>query len=58
MTNVTLRSLMGMASNPAGITTSALIMVDLQNTYTKGVMQLEGVEPAVLQAKALLERFR
>lgn len=58
MNIVTLRSLMGLPVNPAGISASALIMVDLQNTYTQGVMQLEGVEPAVVQAKALLARFR
>ncbi len=58
MSNVTLRGLMGLPTSPAGIATSALIMVDLQNTYTKGVMRLEGVESAVLQAKAILERFR
>jgi nicotinamidase-related amidase len=58
MSNTTLRSLMGLATNPAGINQSALIMVDLQNTYTKGVMQLEGVEVAVEQAALLLARFR
>jgi nicotinamidase-related amidase len=58
MSNTTLRSLMGLPTNPAGIDESALIMVDLQNTYTQGVMQLDGVEAAVDRAAALLVRFR
>ena len=58
MTNITLRTLMGLPTKPAGIASSALIMVDLQNTYTRGVMALEGVEAAVDQAAILLARFR
>jgi nicotinamidase-related amidase len=33
-------------------------MIDLQNTYTRGVMALEGVEAAIDEAAALLERAR
>ncbi len=33
-------------------------MIDLQNTYTRGVMQLEGVQPAIDQAAELLDRAR
>ena len=58
MTNITLRTLMGLPTKPAGIASSALIMVDLQNTYTRGVMALEDVEAAVDQAAILLARFR
>ena len=33
-------------------------MIDLQNTYTQGVMALENVEPAIEEASRLLERAR
>jgi nicotinamidase-related amidase len=58
MSNTTLRSLMGLPTAPARISASALIMVDLQNTYTRGVMELEGLEAAVGRAASLLARFR
>jgi nicotinamidase-related amidase len=58
MSNTTLRSLMGLPTAPTGIASSALIMIDLQNTYTRGVMELEGAHAAVERAAALLERFR
>lgn len=54
----TLRSLTGMPDAPASLAGSALIMIDLQNTYTRGVMALEKVEPAIEQAARLLERAR
>jgi nicotinamidase-related amidase len=50
----TLRELMGLGQKPARLSESALIMIDLQNTYRSGVMQLSGVEEAVLEAKKLL----
>jgi len=56
--STTLRELTGMPSQPASLASSALIMVDLQNTYTEGVMALEGVEPAIDRAAELLERAR
>lgn len=37
---------------------STLILIDCQNTYTEGVMELEGVQPALAEAAALLERAR
>jgi nicotinamidase-related amidase len=37
---------------------STLIMIDCQNTYTRGVMELEGVEQALDEAAALLDRAR
>lgn len=43
----TLRSLSGLPAEPAPLRGSALVMVDCQNTYRRGVMQLEGVEPAL-----------
>ncbi|HEY2193996.1 MAG TPA: cysteine hydrolase family protein [Actinomycetospora sp.] len=54
----TLRELTGMSGDPAHLTGSALVMIDLQNTYTQGVMALENVEPAIEQAAQLLERAR
>jgi nicotinamidase-related amidase len=54
----TLRELTGMGQTPTTVDKSALILIDCQNTYREGVMQLEGVEPALEQCKMLLERFR
>ncbi|MFN0219081.1 MAG: cysteine hydrolase family protein [Hyphomicrobium sp.] len=54
----TLRELTGMGQTPTTVGKSALILIDCQNTYREGVMQLEGVEPALEQCKSLLERFR
>jgi nicotinamidase-related amidase len=58
MANPTLRELTGMSGEPAPLTGSALVMIDLQNTYTQGVMALENVEPAIAEAARLLERAR
>lgn len=54
----TLRDITGMGYNPAGLKDSALIMVDCQNTYRRGVMQLSNVEPAIKEARKLLEMAR
>ena len=43
----TLRGLSGLSPAPAPLTGSALVMIDLQQTYREGVMRLEGVEPAL-----------
>ena len=58
MSNPTLRALTGMNPNPAPISKSALVLIDCQQTYREGVMQLENVEPALKEAAALLRRFR
>jgi len=58
MTNPTLRTLTGMDPDPAPISKSALVLIDCQQTYREGVMQLENVEPALEEAAALLQRFR
>lgn len=58
MANPTLRELTGMNPNPAPIADSALVLIDCQQTYREGVMQLENVEPALQEAAALLRRFR
>ena len=54
----TLRELSGLPAAPAALADSTLIMIDLQNTYTRGVMELEGVQPALDQAAELLDRAR
>jgi len=54
----TLRSLGGLPSTPAGLAESTLIMIDCQNTYTRGVMKLDGVAAALDEAAKLLERAR
>lgn len=54
----TLRGLSGLSPEPAPLRGSALVMVDLQNTYREGVMRLAGVEPALQEAAALLTRAR
>jgi nicotinamidase-related amidase len=54
----TLRQLGGMAGEPASLADSTLIMIDCQNTYTRGVLELDGVQPALDQAAELLDRAR
>ena len=54
----TLREITGMGFDYAGLKQSALIMVDCQNTYRHGVVQLTNIEPAILEAKKLLEMAR
>jgi nicotinamidase-related amidase len=54
----TLRDITGMGYHPASFKNSALILVDIQNTYRSGLMQLTGVEPAILEAQKLLKKAR
>jgi nicotinamidase-related amidase len=54
----TLREVAGLGTTPARLQDSALIMVDLQNTYREGVMRLKGVEEALVQARLVLDRAR
>jgi nicotinamidase-related amidase len=54
----TLRGLSGLSPEPAGLKGSALVMIDLQQTYREGVMRLEGVESAIREAADLLRRAR
>jgi nicotinamidase-related amidase len=56
--SVTLRELLGLGQQPCRLTESALIMIDCQNTYRRGVMQLTGVEQALLEAQKLLQIAR
>jgi nicotinamidase-related amidase len=54
----TLRQVAGLASVPAPLSRSALIMIDCQNTYRTGIMKLAGVEAALERAAQLLARAR
>jgi nicotinamidase-related amidase len=55
---MTLRGLLGLGDEPAVLPDSALIMIDCQNTYRRGVMQLDGAEDAFAEAARLLARAR
>ena len=56
--NKTLRQIAGLGDTPAALSGATLILIDCQNTYREGVMQLVGVEEALGQARVLLERAR
>lgn len=56
--STTLRALAGLPVAPPSLAGSTLIMIDCQNTYTRGVMELEGVQAALDEAAALLDRAR
>ncbi|MBD0022455.1 isochorismatase family protein [Gordonia pseudamarae] len=58
MGQTTLRDLMALPTSPAPLSDSALIMIDCQNTYTRGVMELEGVQDALEVGAELLDRAR
>ncbi len=57
-TVTTLRDVTGIGHQPAALGDSALVIIDCQNTYRQGVMQLVGVEPALVEVARLLERAR
>ncbi|WP_430009625.1 cysteine hydrolase family protein [Methylophaga lonarensis] len=54
----TLRDLVGLGHTPSRLSESALVLIDCQNTYRTGLMQLTGVEAAIGQAQALLKLAR
>lgn len=54
----TLRDIAGLGQHPASLKNSALILIDIQNTYRRGKMQLTNVEPAILEAQKLLALAR
>jgi hypothetical protein len=56
--STSLRQLSGLPAAPSRLSESALILVDAQNTYRTGVMQLSGVEPALDACASLLARAR
>src|SRR6478735_9513861 len=58
MTNPTLRALAELPLEPPSLAASTLVMIDCQNTYTRGVMELDGVQAALDEAAELLDRAR
>lgn len=54
----TLRGLSGLSPEPPALKGSALVLIDLQQTYREGIMRLDGVEPAIREAADLLARAR
>ncbi|MGG2460922.1 isochorismatase family protein [Streptomyces sp. RGM 3693] len=58
MPTTTLRELNGLDQTPASLADATLILVDYQNTYTRGVMELTGWRPALDAAAALLADAR
>lgn len=56
--STTLRQLNGLDATPATLAKATLILVDYQNTYTRGVMELTGWQPALAAASELLTRAR
>lgn len=58
MATTTLRELNGFDETPASLMRRDLILVDYQNTYVGGVMELDGWQAALDSASALLGRAR
>jgi nicotinamidase-related amidase len=58
MPSTTLRQLNQYDETPATLADSSLVLVDYQNTYTTGVMELAGWEQALDAAAQLLARAR
>ncbi|MBA3696675.1 MAG: cysteine hydrolase [Methylotenera sp.] len=54
----TLRDIIGLGHRPPLLKDSALILIDVQNTYRKGLMQLSGVDQAIQEAQKLLSKAR
>jgi nicotinamidase-related amidase len=54
----TLRALTGLPSEPARLADSTLVMIDFQNTYTRGPLELDGVVTAIEEGAVLLDRAR
>ncbi|MFI1868351.1 cysteine hydrolase family protein [Streptomyces jumonjinensis] len=58
MPTTTLRELNGFDDTPASLADATLILIDYQNTYVRGVMELYGWRDALDSAAALLRRAR
>ncbi|MEU1469494.1 cysteine hydrolase family protein [Streptomyces sp. NPDC005761] len=58
MPRTTLRRLNGLDDTPAKLADSTLVLIDYQNTYTTGVMELDGWQAALDAGAALLARAR
>jgi nicotinamidase-related amidase len=53
-----LRAISGLPAAPAPFSAQTLVVVDAQNTYTRGVMELAGVQRALDGVAELLDRAR
>ncbi|MFE6054469.1 isochorismatase family protein [Kitasatospora sp. NPDC056446] len=58
MPTTTLRTLNGLDERPAALGDATLVLIDYQNTYVRGVMELEGWQQALDAAADLLARAR
>ncbi len=58
MPTTTLRELGGFDQTPASPAAATLVLVDYQNTYTRGVLELDGWQAALEGAAVLLARAR
>ncbi|WP_330181347.1 isochorismatase family protein [Nocardia sp. NBC_01503] len=58
MAATTLRELDGLDPTPASLADATLVLIDYQNTYTRGVMELTGWDAALDAAADLLARAR
>ncbi|MFJ9775092.1 isochorismatase family protein [Kitasatospora sp. NPDC101157] len=58
MPTTTLRTLNGLDDKPAGLGGATLLLIDYQNTYTRGVMELTGWREALDAGAELLARAR
>ncbi|MFD5462358.1 isochorismatase family protein [Kitasatospora sp. NPDC127059] len=58
MPSTTLRTLNGLDDRPAPLAAATLVLIDYQNTYTRGVMELTGWREALDAAADLLARAR
>lgn len=58
MPRTTLRRLNGLDDTPATLADSTLVLIDYQNTYTTGVMELDGWQAALDAGARLLARAR
>lgn len=54
----TIRDIAGLTNSASSVRDSALMIIDAQNTYTEGIMKLEGMDAALQSCKQLLDRFR
>ncbi|MFF7995795.1 isochorismatase family protein [Kitasatospora xanthocidica] len=58
MPTTTLRTLNGLDDRPASLGDATVILIDYQNTYVRGVLELEGWQEALDAAADLLARAR
>lgn len=54
----TLRKVLGLPTSPPPLSQCALVLIDVQVTYTEGPLKLAGVEKAVKNCAAMLQRAR